>query len=376
MKKHVFLLTLVWFALISLNSQTFNESIYIGDELRSFIVHLPPGAADGTQNLPLILNFHGLNSTGGQQQFYSKMDGAADYFNFIVVYPNSLEGAWDVGLSDSPTDIPFVEKIIDKMYFDYQIDPAKVYSCGMSNGGFFSYRLACEIPERIAAIASVTGSMLISAMNNCTTLNEMPVLQFHGTEDNTVMYDGQPYISPIEDLVAFWAQKNGCDSTFIVEDVPDVSTLDNCTAESITYLNCSKPTILYKINGGGHTWPGAEFVLDAGLTNWDVNATVEIWNFFSQFEIENPIIPQTTDNEEIIENDNFTVSYHNNIITVNSEFPVQNLDIHNAYGQLLYSFKDINQSNFNHFIKEPNSKIVYFRIKIDGHFYTEKGFVF
>jgi len=376
MRKHIFFLSLVLIIFVSLNGQSFTESIYIDGVERTYIVHLPPDASTGMQDMPLVLNFHGLGSNATQQEFYTEMNGVADYFNFIVVYPDAIDNAWDVGfLIDSPTDVPFVEKIIDKMYFDHQIDVSKVYSCGMSNGGFFSYRLACEIPERIAAIASVTGSMLISEMNNCTTDNKMPVMQIHGTADSTVLYDGTAYTSSIEALMAFWAQKNACDTTLTIEDVPDVITSDACTAQIYTYNSCEKQTVLYKVDEGGHTWPGGAIDLDAGLTNRDVIASTEIWNFFNQFEIENPIIPQTTNVEEHL-NNNYSLKINDNFVSIQSELPIQKVDIFNGFGQLLNSFNALNQNKFSHFIEKGNSKVLFFRIQIDEQFYTEKGFIF
>jgi polyhydroxybutyrate depolymerase len=108
----------------------------------------------------------------------------------------------------------------------------------MSNGGFMSYELACQLSGRIAAIASVTGSMIESRLDVCNSTHPTPVMQIHGTADPTVPYIGIPAqtMMHIDTLVKRWAELNSCDMTPTITQVPNISLVDGCTAGSISYL--------------------------------------------------------------------------------------------------------------------------------------------
>ncbi|RMF00022.1 MAG: hypothetical protein D6772_06880, partial [Bacteroidetes bacterium] len=120
-----------------------------------------PAAYDGQSPWPLVFNFHGFTSNAAQQEIYSNMNTVADTAHFLVCYPEGIGNAWNVGWSFGSTadDVGFVDALIDSLSLAYELDAGRIYACGMSNGGFMSYRLACERSNRFAAIASVTGSM-------------------------------------------------------------------------------------------------------------------------------------------------------------------------------------------------------------------------
>lgn len=129
---------------------------------RSFLVFVPAGY-DGLEPIPLVLNLHGAGSTAAEQVIYSQLNLVSDTAGFLVVIPDAIDNFWNSGFSfippGSPDDVSFLLGLLDSMSTRYNIDPNRIYSTGMSNGGFMSYRLACEASDRIAAIASVTGSM-------------------------------------------------------------------------------------------------------------------------------------------------------------------------------------------------------------------------
>ena len=161
---------------------------------RSFLVHTPPGF-NVNQHLSLVFNLHGSGSDGAQEEFYSRMSETSDSNHFVVCYPNGIGNVWNSGFqvpyNSSPDDVGFVSKIIDTLATLYNIDLNRVYSCGMSNGGYQSYRLACDLENRIAAIASVTGELTTLTALNCTNQSrKVPVLHIHGTADPLVNYNG------------------------------------------------------------------------------------------------------------------------------------------------------------------------------------------
>lgn len=212
----------------------------------------------------------------------------ADTANFIIAHPEgtTIFGSqfWNTGILASPDDVLFTGRMIDLLQSKYTIDFASVYSCGMSNGGIMSYYLACNLPNRIAAIASVTGSMFNSWYQGCVPGRPFPVMEIHGTADNIVPYAGNTDFSPVDSVIKKWVLHNNCNPavTFLV---PDVNTQDNSTVINYRYSGGTSGSSveLYKVIGGGHSWPGAFPLFPA--TNQDFKASVEIWRFFRQYRL-------------------------------------------------------------------------------------------
>ena len=255
---------------------------------RSYIVHLPP--AYSSSNLhPMVINMHGYGSNAVQEQFYAEMNGVADTANFIVVYPDGVDNSWNSGQlwSYNPgiNDVGFIAALIDTMINNFSIDSSMVYACGMSNGGFMSYRLACELENKIAAIASVTGVMSDSIYNNCQTDRPVPILHMHGTADPTVAYNGTPGNTAVETGIDWWVQNNNCPGTPVITNIPDINTTDGCTVDKYFYGPCDNASevVLFRVNGGEHTWPGAG--LPIGVTNQDIDGSGEIWKFFRKHQL-------------------------------------------------------------------------------------------
>jgi len=272
-------------------SQTTVHSITHEGLSRSYRVHLPVNYTL-TSPTPLVLNIHGYTSNAAQQEIYSTMNAVADTSHFIVVYPDGVSNAWNSWYYTGPDaidDIGFLNALIDTLASDYPVDLDRVYCTGMSNGGFMSYVMACESSERIAAIASVTGTMVVTAPAECETSRSVPIMQIHGTADLTVPYDGSVLFMPIEDVIALWVQKNGCTDMPLLAQWPDIDTTDGCTASTLHYTSCNggSEVLFYKIEGGGHTWPDA--LIDIGVTNHDFNASAEIWKFFKRFTLQGPV---------------------------------------------------------------------------------------
>jgi polyhydroxybutyrate depolymerase len=225
----------------------------------------------------MIFNLHGLGSNALEQQLYTGFDFVADTAAIIMVYPNGVDHQWNVAGSSGVNDVGFISALIDTMAVSYSIDQDRIYSTGMSMGGFMSYRLACDLEDRIAAIASVTGLL---ATNPCTPSRPMPILQMHGTADPVVPY------TFVSNTISFWTLHNGCPGEPIVTNLPDIDTTDQSTVTISYYGPCEDHTevMLYTINGGEHTWPGA--LINIGITNHDINGCVEIWKFFQRYTID------------------------------------------------------------------------------------------
>lgn len=303
MKKIIYLLLLCC-PIIGYAQQTINATIAHDGLERAYILYIP-ASYSAQSAVPLVFNFHGYGSNAAQQVLYTNFNAVAEAEGFITAYPEGTEDAmgmqhFNVGWGGSSVDdVDFTSALIDSLLAEYNINPKRVYSTGMSNGGFISYHLACNLSDRIAAIASVTGSMSSLTFNNCNPQRPVPVLEIHGTQDEVVPYDGgTSFTTPIDDVVAFWVNHNNCSPPSVI-DVPDTNTNDGSTAQHFIYRDGDEGVNveLFKIEGGGHTWPNA--VIDIGVTNRDINASQEIWNFFSKYDIDGTTITNVEESQSI-----------------------------------------------------------------------------
>ena len=135
------------------------RTIFYGGETREFIIYVPSIYSSSTPT-PLMFNFHGGGGDGQSMMGLSDMRPISDTANFIAVYPSGSGGAWMHKVPTTYNDIYFVEAMIDELATEFNIDNDRVYACGYSEGGIFSYELACRLSNRIAAVASVSGSMM------------------------------------------------------------------------------------------------------------------------------------------------------------------------------------------------------------------------
>lgn len=268
-----------------------SDSIYHDAQYREYLLYVP-AMYDGSHPVPLVLNLHGYSSTNLQQLYYGDFMPIADTANFLILLPNgtidefgfhfwNCFGVPGIGVDD----VAFISDLIDTIEAAYNIDENSVYSTGMSNGGFMSYELACQLSGRIAAIASVCGSMVPLHMAACDPQHTTPAMEIHGTSDPTVPYDGNTSFLSIDSVMNYWAHFNHCSFPPSITPVPDIVPTDGCTAEHDVFgatIN-SVTTELFKIYGGEHTWPGA--FIPIGVTNQDINASAEIWKFFRRYKL-------------------------------------------------------------------------------------------
>ena len=265
---------------------------------RPVIVHFPPSRA-GQTGLPVVFVLHGWGLMAEEMaDSVTRFHELGDSVGFITVYPEGVDLHWNSGIGDNPgwpapkvDDVGFISKIIDSLISRFGIDTQRVYSCGMSNGGFMSFKLASQLSNRIAAIASVVGVMTTSTATNYSARRPVPVMMMHGTADASVPYDGgvAGWYS-VNQTMKFWITMNNClqppDSSFL----PDLDPSDQSTVVRYRYFSPfnSSEVVLFRIIGGGHTWPDmyADWSdLGVGQPNRDINANKEIWNFFKKFSL-------------------------------------------------------------------------------------------
>src|SRR5688572_4484751 len=139
----------------SLAQTTILDTITSGGVKRYYRLYVPKNY-NSAKLYPLVFNLHGYTSNASQQQAYSNFMPIADTAQFLLVCPDGISNTWDLTGSK---DVQFISNLIDTVDSKYKLDRSSVYSCGMSMGGFMSYVLACVLNNKIAAIASVTGTM-------------------------------------------------------------------------------------------------------------------------------------------------------------------------------------------------------------------------
>jgi polyhydroxybutyrate depolymerase len=253
------------------------KTITSGGMKRTYRLHLPPQAATAGR-MPLVLNFHGRSGTGIDQEITSGLVPISDREGFVLVSPDGTGTpmGWSAGATEpnNVDDVRFVSDILDSLSKELCIDSARVYATGFSNGAFMSSRLACELPDRIAAVAVVGGVDFPSTSCKST----IPVLAIHGTADDVVPIDGGIvrawYYRGANISIDEWAASNGCRPlTSEVELEPDV-TLDG-------YRDCVAPTLMVRVKGATHVWPGAPGN-EPGTPGTKFSAGEMVWKFFSQ----------------------------------------------------------------------------------------------
>ena len=282
---------------------TVTGTIVSGGLTREYRLYIPASYRAGTA-LPLLFNLHGLGSNNVEQEAYGDFRPIADTANFIIVHPNGtvhpLLGIryWNTtsaSIGGTVDDTAFLSALLTDISSKYSVDANRVYSVGMSNGGFMSYELGCRLSSRMAAIASVAGSVDPAKLASCAPTHPTPVLEIHGDADNTVNYNGGTAfnafpISSVPTVMAHWVQYNGCSPTPVVTPLPNLSTTDNSTVERNVWSGGRNGSVvtLFHIIGGGHTWPGTALPQGgSGTTNMDINASVEAWRFLRRYRLNN-----------------------------------------------------------------------------------------
>jgi len=291
MKTIAIILAIIGLPILGFSQQTIYGSITHDGMQRDYILYVPANYT-GTLSVPLIFNFHGYGSNAEEQMWYGDFRSIADTAGFLIVHPQgSLHfgvthwnvGGWTIG--STADDVGFTAALIDSIAADYSIDLTRIYATGMSNGGGMSFLLACQLSDEIAAIASVTGSMTPEAYGNCSPIHPTPILQIHGTGDGVVPYAGAIWSEPIDDVLQYWVDINNCNALPTIKSLPDIDPNDGSTVELIFYDGGDNDVTVehFKVIDGGHTWPGS--ALGGAGTNYDINASIEIWKFFSRYDM-------------------------------------------------------------------------------------------
>jgi polyhydroxybutyrate depolymerase len=234
------------------------ETIRVGDVDRTYRVYRParPAAQPG-----LVFVLHGVFGDGFIMEANSGFDAQADRLGWIAVYPDGVADGWDAfgsgptwGLHPGADDVAFISDLIDRLEASDAVDPSRVYVTGLSRGAMMTYRLGCELSDRIAAIAPVSGNMATadgSADVPCTLARPVSVLAIHGTADGTIPINGGTVdikFSPLADVIARWRNLDACAGTQAV-------TVDGASTTTSWVCRGGSTVAVRVVAGGYHTWP-------------------------------------------------------------------------------------------------------------------------
>jgi len=260
------------------------QTVFSGGLTRTYLLHIPLGY-QASSSAALVLGFHGHGSQALQQEHRSGLSLLADQQGFIAVYPQGVVGpdgltGWDTGAYNSPrvNDVLFISDLLNHLQDILCIDPLRIYATGFSNGGGMTNVLACTLAGRLAAFAPVSGSYP-PYPGGCHPVRPVPLLEFHGTADRTVPYNGSASrrYPPILTWLQGWATRDGCTrGPTVFYKQADVTGLE--------WTNCrgNATVIQYRISGEGHLWPQVTFNKPGGTAGSSLSASALIWTFFQQ----------------------------------------------------------------------------------------------
>lgn len=269
----------------------YEGSMDIGGWKRSYLLNLPPDFYE-EDNLPLVVALHGTGGNALQCERDYGLTAKANATNYVIVYPEGVSRpgplgirTWNAGrccdyaVANGVDDVEFISELIDQMILEFKVDPQRVYITGMSNGGMLAYRLACELSEKISAVAPVSGSMVAS---NCAPSNPVPILHIHSELDDIVPYFGGEglggyHFPAMDSVLQVWGALNRCDvSPLVGENYPDYS-YQKWACENGLHIEH------YLTKDGGHSWPGGLIARPgADAPSNAIDATELIWEFFGR----------------------------------------------------------------------------------------------
>jgi polyhydroxybutyrate depolymerase len=270
--------------------------------IRDVTFQIPKKLRRRNRSLVLCLHDGGDDGQGIARITRRGFDKLSESNNFIVGYPDALNGYWNDAREDSISlshyneidDVGFIEKIMDYAIDSFRVDPDKIFIAGFSEGGLMNFRLACEIPGKIKGFAMVAASLSLDQIVECTPDTTVSFMMINGTRDPLLPYDGGQLVIEEQELgsmlaaeeaINYWLEENNCSDRSSTKDMANRDTFDETRSERITYSDCEHKNkiVLISVVNGGHAWPGGrqyQTKRNIGRVSQDFLATEEIWKFF------------------------------------------------------------------------------------------------
>lgn len=250
---------------------------------RPFEVFVPSTYVDSTP-MPLVVLLHGYTASGLLQELFFQFQPLAEERGFLYVHPNGTtnvlgEQFWNAtpaccGFGSVVDDSAYLALLVEQVQREYNVDPKRIFFVGHSNGGFMSYRMACDHSDMVAAVASLAGATFADAAD-CGVEEPVSVLQIHGTADETIAFEGgsllgNPFPSATT-TAATWATYDECGSETTIEEraLDLVSEIDGPESSRTVYTECPEGVgvELWTIEGGVHV-PGRTPDMSTGIIDF------------------------------------------------------------------------------------------------------------
>jgi polyhydroxybutyrate depolymerase len=270
---------------------------------RTYRVYAPHAGTGRSQ--PLLLVLHGGGGSGSAMEglTFGQFNRIADRDGVIVVYPDGIGRSWNDGRAGVPEeateknsdDVGYLRAVVGDVSRHLAVDHARVYATGISNGGFMSYRLACEASDFVAAVAPVAANLSVDLAGRCHPRVMTPIAIIDGTDDPLVPWKGgdvkvlwshRGAIYSAPETFAYWRELGGCGLP--VTQMRDAATDGTSVVKYTAHCKGGGEARLYEVRSGGHNWPGgakylSEFLV--GKVSHAMNASDEVWNFVSRFSL-------------------------------------------------------------------------------------------
>jgi polyhydroxybutyrate depolymerase len=251
----------------------FVEYLTFAGAQRTYVVYRPSEVGD-TNKVPLVIALHGYTADTQWMIDATHYDDLAKSRGFEVVYPQGVDNSWNAGRccgKNGGDDVGFLSALIEHLVAAGGIDAKRVFATGMSNGGFMVQRLACDLADRITAVASVSGSLVL---DSCKPSRAISVLEMHGTADSLVPFDGGTVggltnFAPSMTVMSGWAKRDGCAAA------PLATRSGLVTTYTWAHCRAAATVVLDAIEGEGHTW------FNPSDTAGAPDATQTTWDFFT-----------------------------------------------------------------------------------------------
>lgn len=256
---------------------------------RSYVVHVPSTARAG-QPAPLLIVLHAAGQPPIDMWELADVHRITDPLGWLVAYPVAFGGSWSAGadpLGPGVDDALFISEMLDAIAAEVDIDSRRIFAAGYSRGGLMAQSLACDLEDRIAAVATVAATLSAWISDGCVLTRPVPIALFLGDEDSAFPWDGElgetDIYYPALAAARWWRMEDGCPPEPSIEMLPDIQD-DGTTVQRYTWAGCggNADVVLYGILGGGHTWPGAVAAQNPALgrVSYDISASQRIVEFF------------------------------------------------------------------------------------------------
>lgn len=277
----------------------YRESITVDGRSRTYLLHVPAGFRSSSR-YPLVATFHGGGGSGDIIARHTGFSSVADREGFIGVFPDGISHNWNDGRGTTDAeklgvdDVKFVRALLESLKTKLPIDASRIYASGLSNGGIFTERLACDMADVFAAVASDVGPIASNYVPNCKPAAPISVAAIQGDSDPLVPIQGGEegwrihlgdggLLESAANTMQFWAAKNSCPNPPAVSNLPP-QVNDGTSVTETRYSGCRNSTEVryYIVHGMGHVWPPnpPQVLRKNNPTSRNIDATETFWSFF------------------------------------------------------------------------------------------------